>query len=133
MGKSWKETKLRLYNAFYKPTFTTEQNIEHHPSGIDREHWRWFLDYRAKAEMKEKCRKNANNRSKQLYTHTGGSKILAWWMEEESEQQGRRVGRRELWITVHRKKMAPISMMKPEQLVAMVKGRLNAKVLVGAC
>ncbi|XP_020960002.1 uncharacterized protein LOC107648177 isoform X2 [Arachis ipaensis] len=58
MGKSWKETRLRLYDHFYEPTFTTEQNIEHRLPGIDREHWRLFLDYRAEAETKEKCRKN---------------------------------------------------------------------------
>ncbi|RYR25319.1 hypothetical protein Ahy_B02g059017 [Arachis hypogaea] len=52
MEKPWKETRLRLYNAFYKPTFMTEQNNEHRQPGIDREHWRWFLDYRAKAETK---------------------------------------------------------------------------------
>nr|XP_029146925.1 uncharacterized protein LOC114924919 [Arachis hypogaea] len=43
MGRSWKETRLRLYNAFYEPTFTFEQNIEHRLPGIDREHWRKFL------------------------------------------------------------------------------------------
>ncbi|RYR77806.1 hypothetical protein Ahy_A01g002428 [Arachis hypogaea] len=53
MGKSWKETRLRLYDDFYEPTFTTEQNIEHRLMGIDREHWRWFLDYHAKAETKD--------------------------------------------------------------------------------
>ncbi|KAL4276434.1 hypothetical protein AHAS_Ahas20G0206800 [Arachis hypogaea] len=47
-----KETRLRLYNAYFEPTFTTEQNIENRPPGIDREHWRWFLDYRAKLETK---------------------------------------------------------------------------------
>ncbi|RYR15771.1 uncharacterized protein [Arachis hypogaea] len=52
MQKSWKETRLRLYKAFYEPTFTTEQNIDHRPPEIDREHWRWFLDYRAKVETK---------------------------------------------------------------------------------
>ncbi|KAL4394791.1 hypothetical protein AHAS_Ahas02G0187300 [Arachis hypogaea] len=83
MGKSWKETRLRLYNAFYEPTFTTEENIKHCLPEIDRGHWRWFLDYRAKAETKEKCRKNAKNRSKQLSTHTGGSKSFARRMEEE--------------------------------------------------
>ncbi|RYR76550.1 hypothetical protein Ahy_A01g001130 isoform B [Arachis hypogaea] len=31
----------------------------------------------------EKCRKNAINRSKQLYTHTGGSKIMARKRHEE--------------------------------------------------
>ncbi|XP_016164486.2 uncharacterized protein LOC107607005 [Arachis ipaensis] len=35
MGRSWKETRLRLYNAFYEPTFTFEQNIEHRPPEID--------------------------------------------------------------------------------------------------
>ncbi|XP_025652205.1 uncharacterized protein [Arachis hypogaea] len=38
MGKSWKETRLRLYDDFYEPTFTIEQNIEHRSLGIDREH-----------------------------------------------------------------------------------------------
>ncbi|KAL4356535.1 hypothetical protein AHAS_Ahas09G0096400 [Arachis hypogaea] len=83
MGKSWKETRLRLYDRFYEPTFTTEQNLENRPPGIDREHWRWFLDYRAEAETKEKCRKNAVNRSKQQYIHIGGSKSFARQMEEE--------------------------------------------------
>ncbi|RYR05485.1 hypothetical protein Ahy_B06g085349 [Arachis hypogaea] len=54
MGKSWKEIRMRLYSDFYDPTFTTEQNIDYRPPGIDREHWRWFLDYRAKAETKER-------------------------------------------------------------------------------
>ncbi|RYR78566.1 hypothetical protein Ahy_A01g003393 [Arachis hypogaea] len=54
--------------------------------------------------VKEKCRKNAENRSKQKYTHTGGSKSFARRMEEESEEQGRIVGRGELWIKVHKKK-----------------------------
>ncbi|RYQ96635.1 hypothetical protein Ahy_B08g092473 [Arachis hypogaea] len=34
-------------------------------------------------DQQEKCRKSASNRSKQLYTHTGGSKSFAWRMEEE--------------------------------------------------
>ncbi|XP_020964767.1 uncharacterized protein LOC107613006 [Arachis ipaensis] len=57
MGKSWKKTSLRLYNAFYEPTFTTEQNIEHRPPGIDQEHWRWFLDYRAKMRQRRSAGK----------------------------------------------------------------------------
>ncbi|RYR19511.1 hypothetical protein Ahy_B03g064297 [Arachis hypogaea] len=61
----------------------TEQNIENRSSKIDREHWRWFLDYRSKREMHEKCRKNVMNRLKQLYTHTGGSKSLARQKKEE--------------------------------------------------
>ncbi|RYR08206.1 uncharacterized protein LOC107644039 [Arachis ipaensis] len=132
MGKSWKKTRLRLYDRFYEPIFTAEQNFENRPLGIDREHWRWFLDYRAEAETKEKCRKNAINRSKQLYTHTGGSKSFAQRMEEESEEQGRRVGRGELWITVH-KKMAYISMMKQEQLVKELRRLSNMMSLLECC
>ncbi|RYQ96476.1 hypothetical protein Ahy_B08g092234 isoform A [Arachis hypogaea] len=44
---------------------------------------RWYLDYCAKPETQEKCRKNAINRSKQLYTHTGSSKSFARWREED--------------------------------------------------
>ncbi|RYQ84296.1 hypothetical protein Ahy_B10g103464 [Arachis hypogaea] len=53
MGRSWKKIRLRLYNAFYEPTFTFEQNIEHCLPGIDRGDWRKFLQYRAKPETKE--------------------------------------------------------------------------------
>ncbi|RYQ92921.1 hypothetical protein Ahy_B09g099161 [Arachis hypogaea] len=102
--KSWKDTRLRLYDDYYEPTLSTEENIENRPPGIDRDHWRWYLDYRAKPETKEKCRKNAINRSKQLYTHTGGSKSLARRREEESEQEGRIVSRGELWIKVHKRR-----------------------------
>ncbi|XP_072072181.1 uncharacterized protein [Arachis hypogaea] len=84
MGKSWKERMLRLYDTFYEPTLMTEENIEQRPPRIDREHWRWFLNYRAEEETKEKCKKNAANRSKQLYTHIGGSKSFARRMEEDA-------------------------------------------------
>ncbi|RYR15585.1 hypothetical protein Ahy_B04g072420 [Arachis hypogaea] len=50
--KSWKDTRLRLYDDYYEPTLSTEENIENHPPGIDRDHWRWYLDYRAKPETK---------------------------------------------------------------------------------
>ncbi|XP_057747826.1 uncharacterized protein LOC130967021 [Arachis stenosperma] len=104
MGKSWKDTRLRLYDDCYELTLSIEENIENRPPGIDRDHWRWYLDYRAKPETKEKCKKNAINRSKQLYTHTGGSKSLARRREEESEQEGRIIGRGELWIKVHKRR-----------------------------
>ncbi|XP_016170272.1 uncharacterized protein LOC107612955 [Arachis ipaensis] len=57
MGKSWKDTRLRLYDDYYEPTLLTEENIENRLPGIDRDHWRWYLDYRAKPKTKEKCRK----------------------------------------------------------------------------
>nr|XP_025647408.1 uncharacterized protein LOC112742387 [Arachis hypogaea] len=104
MGKSWKKTRGRLYDSYYKPTRTLEQNLEDCLRGIDKEHWRWFLNYRNDPDTKEKYRQNALNRSKQLYTHTGNSKSLARRREEELELQGRRVGRGELWILQHKRR-----------------------------
>ncbi|KAL4301278.1 hypothetical protein AHAS_Ahas17G0284900 [Arachis hypogaea] len=103
MGRSWKDTRGRLYDSHYKPTRTLEQNLENRPKGIPREHWRWFIDYRNDPATKAKYKQNALNRKKQLYTHTGGSKGLARAREEELEKQGRRVGRGEVWILKHKR------------------------------
>ncbi|RYQ98762.1 hypothetical protein Ahy_B07g086537 [Arachis hypogaea] len=84
-GRSWKETRNRLYHECYKSTKTLEQNIEEHPSRIDKEHWRWFLEYRNKLETQEKYTKNAMNQSKQLYNHISGSKSLARRRKEEKK------------------------------------------------
>ncbi|RYQ95909.1 hypothetical protein Ahy_B08g091291 [Arachis hypogaea] len=54
MGRSWKDTRGRLYNSHYKPTRTLEQNLEKRPKEIPREHWRWFIDYRNDPATKEK-------------------------------------------------------------------------------
>ncbi|RYR31542.1 hypothetical protein Ahy_B01g056345 [Arachis hypogaea] len=82
MGRSWKDTRGRLYDVYYKPTRTLEQNLENRPAGIPKEYWRWFIDYRNDPTTKAKCRQNALNRKKQLYTHTRGSKSLARAREE---------------------------------------------------
>ncbi|RYR13354.1 hypothetical protein Ahy_B04g070395 isoform H [Arachis hypogaea] len=83
LGRAWKETRNRLYHHCYDPELSIEENIENRLDGITADYWRWFLDYRNSEETQEKCRKNAENRSKQLYTHTGGSKSLARLREEE--------------------------------------------------
>ncbi|RYQ99460.1 hypothetical protein Ahy_B07g087390 [Arachis hypogaea] len=84
MGRSWKDTRGRLYDSHYKPTRTLEKNLDNCPAGIPREHWWWFIDYRNDPATKAKCKQNALNRKKQLYTHTGGSKSLARAREEEA-------------------------------------------------
>ncbi|KAL4316458.1 hypothetical protein AHAS_Ahas15G0287100 [Arachis hypogaea] len=43
MGRSWKETRNRLYHAYYNSKKMIEQNIEGRPPGITADHWRWFL------------------------------------------------------------------------------------------
>ncbi|XP_016175329.1 uncharacterized protein LOC107617938 isoform X3 [Arachis ipaensis] len=103
LGRVWKETKNKLYHHCYDSELSLEENIENCPLGITADHWRWFLDYRNSEETKEKCKKNAENRSKQLYTHTGGLKSLARLGEEELERQGRRVSRGELYLLTHKR------------------------------
>ncbi|RYQ82943.1 hypothetical protein Ahy_B10g101542 [Arachis hypogaea] len=105
IGKNWKDTRHNLYHKCYKETRTFEENLKHRPSGIEENHWKWFLEYRQKEETKKKCKQNTLNRSKQFYTHTGGSKTLARKKDEVEKEQGRPIGRGELFIITHKKKM----------------------------
>ncbi|RYR66773.1 hypothetical protein Ahy_A03g012831 [Arachis hypogaea] len=103
LRRVWKETRNRLYHHCYDLELSLEENIENCPPEITADHWRWFLDYHNSEETREKCKKNAENRSNQLYTHTGGSKSLARLGEEESKRQGRRVSRGELYLLTHKR------------------------------
>ncbi|RYR43593.1 hypothetical protein Ahy_A08g040015 [Arachis hypogaea] len=103
LGRAWKETRNRLYHHCYDLELSLAANIENRPNKITADHWKRFLDYRNGEEIQEKCKKNAENRSKQLYTHTGGLKSLARLGEEESERQGRIVSRGELYLLTHKK------------------------------
>ncbi|XP_072062104.1 uncharacterized protein [Arachis hypogaea] len=49
MGRSWKDTRGRLFDSYYKPT-----KVEKHPEGIPKVHWKWFIDYRNDPATKEK-------------------------------------------------------------------------------
>nr|XP_025697480.1 uncharacterized protein LOC112799464 [Arachis hypogaea] len=104
MGRSWKDTREMLYDSYYKPTLTLEQNLNNRPEKIFREHWRWLIDYRNDPATKVKCKQNTLNQKKQLYMHTGDSKSLARATEEESQKQRRRVGRGEVWILKHKRR-----------------------------
>ncbi|XP_052118986.1 uncharacterized protein LOC107493890 [Arachis duranensis] len=128
IGKNWKDTKNHLFHMCYKQIRTYEKNLKHHPAGIDKNDWKKFVDYRLNEETQKKCKQNALNRSKQLYTHTGGSKILAREKDEVEREQGRPVGRGELFIMTHKKKMARISIPMRVLLVKqlrMLRGRMD--------
>ncbi|XP_057758641.1 uncharacterized protein LOC130979256 [Arachis stenosperma] len=73
IGKIWKESRHHLYHRCYKEIRTYEENLKHHPKGIEENEWKKFIDYRQKEETKEK-------------------------------DQGRPVGRGELFIMTHKKK-----------------------------
>ncbi|RYR38452.1 hypothetical protein Ahy_A09g043493 [Arachis hypogaea] len=92
IGSSWKDTRGRLHVSHYKLARTLDWNLDKRPEGIPREYWRWFIDYHNDPATKAKCKQNALNRKKQLYTHIGGSKSLDRAREEEAlgkEHSGR--------------------------------------------
>ncbi|XP_020961326.1 uncharacterized protein LOC110263838 [Arachis ipaensis] len=66
--------------------------------------WKKFIDYRLNEETQKKCKQNTLNQSKQLYTHTGGSKTFARKKDEVEREQGRPIGRGELFIMTHKKR-----------------------------
>ncbi|RYR26546.1 hypothetical protein Ahy_B02g060794 [Arachis hypogaea] len=80
------------------------ENLKRKPAGIEANYWRKFLEYWLNEDTQEKCKKNAINRLKQLYTHTGGSKTMARKRHEEELRQGRPIGRGEGWTMSHKKK-----------------------------
>nr|XP_025653057.1 uncharacterized protein LOC112749013 [Arachis hypogaea] len=104
IGKNWKDTRHHLYDRCYKEIRTYEKNLEHRSKGIVENEWKKFIDYCQKEETKKKCKQNVLDQSNQLYTHTGGSKILARKKDEVEKEQGRLVGRGELFILTHKKK-----------------------------
>ncbi|RYR08418.1 hypothetical protein Ahy_B05g076094 [Arachis hypogaea] len=111
------EEKIKKELKGYKTQLTLEKNVKRHLSRIDANHWKLFFEYRLKEETKKKCKQNALNRSKQVYTHTRSSKTLARREDEEEQLREKRISRGELWTTVHKKRMARISMMMRVLLV----------------
>ncbi|XP_052107561.1 uncharacterized protein LOC127740556 [Arachis duranensis] len=104
IGKNWKDTRHHLFHRCYKQIRTYEENLQHHPKEIDKNNWKKFVDYRLNEETQKKCKQNTLNRSKQLYTHIGSSKTLAREKDEVEREQGRSIGRVELFIMTHKKK-----------------------------
>nr|XP_025635495.1 uncharacterized protein LOC112729537 [Arachis hypogaea] len=100
----WRNSRNHLFHKIYDEELTFEENIKRKPVGIEANHWKKFLQYRMDDDTKEKCRKNAVNRSKQQYTHTGGSKTMARKRHEEEQRLGRPIGRGEGWTISHKKK-----------------------------
>ncbi|XP_020972776.1 uncharacterized protein LOC110269338 [Arachis ipaensis] len=74
IGRSWRNARNHLFHKVYDKELTFEENLKCKLAGIE-----------------EKCRKNAINRSKQLYTHTRGSKTMA----RKRHEEGRPISRGE--------------------------------------
>ncbi|RYQ83236.1 hypothetical protein Ahy_B10g101882 [Arachis hypogaea] len=100
--KNRKDTRHNLYHKFYKSIRTFEKNKKITGNGS--------FKYRQKEETKKKCKQNALNRSKQLYTHTEGSKTLTRKKDEVRKYEKDPLVEESCLSSLIRKKMAPISM-----------------------
>ncbi|XP_015953320.2 uncharacterized protein LOC107477763 [Arachis duranensis] len=100
-AKSWKTMSKASKEHAYDQV---KENLKRKPAGIEANHWKKFLQYRLDDDTKDKCRKNAVNRSKQQYTHTGGSKTMARKRHEEEQRLGMPIGRGEGWTMSHKKR-----------------------------
>ncbi|RYR29111.1 hypothetical protein Ahy_B01g053412 [Arachis hypogaea] len=94
IGSCWRNSRNHLFHKVYDEELTFEQNIKRKPARIEANHWKKFLQYRRSVE------KNTVNRSKQQYTHTGSSKMMA----RKRHEEGRPIGRGEGWTMSHKKK-----------------------------
>nr|XP_025692531.1 uncharacterized protein LOC112794765 [Arachis hypogaea] len=104
IGRSWKNARNHLFHKVYDKELTFEENLKRKPAGIEANHWKKFIQYRLDEDTQEKCRKNAINHSKQLYTHTEGSKTMG----RKRHEEGRPIGRGEGWTMSHKKRMKAI-------------------------
>ncbi|CAJ2647709.1 unnamed protein product [Trifolium pratense] len=104
IAKKWAAHRQNLWTRFYDPSKTRDQITSNIPLGVDPIQWAHFVDYRLKPETLERCRKNKENRSKQLIPHTGGSKPLSRKRHEMFLQTGEQPCRGKLFIETHKKK-----------------------------
>ncbi|XP_058777020.1 uncharacterized protein LOC131651372 isoform X2 [Vicia villosa] len=104
IAKKWAAYRQSLWTRFYDPSKTLEQIISDIPLGVDPIQWAHFVDYRLKPETLEICRKNKENRSKQVIPHTGGSKPLSRKRHEMFLKNGQQPCRGKLYIETHKKK-----------------------------
>ncbi|WVZ06440.1 hypothetical protein V8G54_019786 [Vigna mungo] len=104
LGKKWVAHRQSLWNEFYDPTKTKDQIICNVPTGIDRTQWAHFVTYRLKPETMEICKKNRENRKKQVIPHTGGSKPISRRRHEMLFDSGQLPSRGMLYIETHKRK-----------------------------
>ncbi|RYR49751.1 hypothetical protein Ahy_A07g036265 [Arachis hypogaea] len=84
----WRNARNHLFHKVYDEELTFDQNLKRKPAGIEANHWKKFLEYRLNEDTKEKCKTNTANCSKQLYTHTRGSKMMARKRHEKKSDYG---------------------------------------------
>ncbi|XP_014493192.1 uncharacterized protein LOC106755534 [Vigna radiata var. radiata] len=104
LGRKWVAHRQNLWNEFYDPAKTKDQIISNVPTGIERTQWAHFVTYHLKPETLEMCKKNRENRNKQIIPHTGGSKPFSRKRHEMFMETGQLPSRGKLYIETHKRK-----------------------------
>ncbi|GAU20131.1 hypothetical protein TSUD_351930 [Trifolium subterraneum] len=98
ISKKWAAHRQTLWDDMYDPSKTKDEIISNKPDGVDSIQWAMFVNYRLNPETQERCRKNKENRRKQVIPHTGGSKPLSIKRHEMKPSRGK------VYIETHKKK-----------------------------
>jgi len=104
--KKWKDFKVVLKRKYFNPKLTRKQNI---CNGCGKRlpgpQWEWLVRHWKTSASQAKCEKNKAIRAIQLNgTHTSGSRSFAVTLDQLEMEEGRQVGRAELYIVTHTKK-----------------------------
>ncbi|XP_058758963.1 uncharacterized protein LOC131632196 isoform X1 [Vicia villosa] len=104
IGKKWREYRIKLWKASYRPTLSKREIINKKPKEIPPNHWALFVEYRLKPETMELCKRNQEIRKNQAFSHTCGAKSLARRRHELTIETGKTIGRGVMWNMIHKKK-----------------------------
>ncbi|XP_029125601.1 uncharacterized protein LOC114915278 isoform X2 [Cajanus cajan] len=112
MSRKYRNAKMNMWNRVYDPSLSREQLITKVPNGIHKDQWSSFVYYHLRPNYQELCKKNTKVRKKQTIPHIDGAKLLSTKQHEMEQELGRVVGRGELYIVTHKKKMGLMSMKR---------------------
>nr|CAD1844038.1 unnamed protein product [Ananas comosus var. bracteatus] len=98
LGKKWKDFKSGLKKKHYDAHNTYEDRLANRDSRVLPEQWRQLIEYWI---LKKGSLRSKSNRSKQITTHTAGSRSFARIREEKRKEKGVVPTRAELFKITH--------------------------------
>ncbi|RYR32655.1 hypothetical protein Ahy_A10g047189 [Arachis hypogaea] len=125
IAKKWATSRQRIWNEFYDPAQSRDEIVENVPVGIQRDQWAAFVDYRLKPSTMKLCRKNKENRSKQIIPHTCGAKPNSRRRHELLLETGEAPSRARMYIETHKRKNG--SFVNDEARAVVEQIKLNMK------
>nr|CAD1820376.1 unnamed protein product [Ananas comosus var. bracteatus] len=101
LGKKWKDFKSGLKKKHYDAHNTYEDRLADRDSRVLPEQWKQLIEYWDTEEGQTRSLRSKSNRSKQITTHTAGSRSFARIHEEKRKEKGVVPTRAELFKITH--------------------------------